>query len=323
MIDIDALEDIIRGNLADSGGDACRLLHGRGRSVPGWEQVAIDYFHPLLLITVFDEFEEDWLQALADKLHEWSTTYEVSAIALQSRYRGHSSLDGQLQLLWGQLPRKPVARETGLDFGLQLEQRQNIGFFLDMAAARNWLRERAADKRVLNLFAYSCAFSVVACAGGASRVVNLDMSSAALRLGQQNHQRNGFNAGVSYLAHNLFRSWSKLRRSGPFDIVVVDPPSRQPGSFVAEQDYRKVISRLGPLCAPGADVLLCLNSPHLESAFLTELVAEYAPELEFRQRLPNPPQFVDENEELSLKVLWFNYVGSTIETANSASPVGS
>lgn len=314
MIDINDIEDIVRANLADSGGDACRLLHGRGRCIQGWEQLSIDYFHPLILITVFEEFDATWLAQLTEKLREWSSACNVEAIALQSRHVGNT----QLQVLWGKLPRKPVAREAGLDFGLQLEQRQNIGFFLDMAQARHWLRQRSEGKRVLNLFAYTCAFSVVACAGGATRVVNLDMSSAALRLGQQNHQRNGFNAGVSYLAHRLFKSWSKLRRSGPFDIVVVDPPSRQRGSFVAEEDYGKVLSKLPALCAPDADVLLCLNSPHLESSFLTELVAEYAPQLEFRQRLANPQQFVDENVELSLKVLWFNYRGSTTGTTNSA-----
>jgi 23S rRNA (cytosine1962-C5)-methyltransferase len=315
MIEISEIEDIVCANLADCNGDACRLLHGRGRSVPGWEQLSIDYFHPLILITVFEEFETSWLAQLAGKLQQWGRLREVEAIALQSRY---SSNNSELQVLWGKLPRKPVAREAGLDFGLQLEQRQNIGFFLDMAQARHWLRQRSAGKRVLNLFAYTCAFSVAACAGGASRVVNLDMSSAALRLGQQNHQRNGFSTGVSYLAHNLFKSWSKLRRSGPFDIVVVDPPSRQRGSFVAQEDYGKVLSKLAAVCAADADVLLCLNSPHLESIFLMELAAEHAPQLEFRQRLENPRQFVDENVELSLKVLWFSYREITTETASSA-----
>ena len=39
-------------------------------------------------------------------------------------------------------------------------------------------------------------------------------------------------------------------------LVIVDPPSRQPGSFVAEKDYPRLVSRLPSLCEEGADLLL-------------------------------------------------------------------
>lgn len=297
------LAELIRGRLLDSGGEACRLLHGRGRCYPGWEQLCVDYFHPIILITLFEEHEIGPLQELLSLIKAFAEPAGVSGIAIQHRNRQ----DNPLEIVHGELPRKPVAIEAGLRYGLQLGGRQNSGFFLDMAEARRWVAGQASAKRVLNLFAYTCAFSVVARAAGAERVVNLDMSSAALRQGQQNHQRNGINNGVSYLAHDLFRSWGKLRRQGPFDLLIVDPPSRQPGSFVADQHYARVVSKLPGLCAPGAAVLLCLNSPHLESEFLLQTVREQAPQLEFRQRLGNPAAFEDVNPELNLKVMQFSY----------------
>jgi len=303
---LDELKQLIETRLADSEGDACRLLHGRGRCYPGWEQLSVDYYHPVILVTLFDDLDPEALSELLQVLQCSGEAQGVNAIAIQYRHRR----DTPLELYWGELPRKPVARENGLQFGLQLGGRQNSGFFLDMAAARAWLGQHCEDKSLLNLFAYTCAFSVVARAAGATRVVNLDMSSGALRQGQQNHQRNGINSGVSYLAHDLFRSWGKLRRQGPFDLIIVDPPSRQPGSFIAEQHYGRVIARLPLLCAPDARVLLCLNSPHLESDFLLDAVAEQAPQLQFCQRLPNPEAFVDINPELSLKVLEFSYLDS-------------
>lgn len=306
MNNLGRVGELVRENLQRSGGDATRLLHGRGQTVPGWEQVAIDYFHPLVLVTLFAAPEPEWQAQLVEALQEWTAAAGVECIALQARY----TTDTPLLIAHGVLPRKPVAVEQGLQFGLQLAARQNIGFFLDMEQARRWVASVAGGKRVLNLFAYTCAFSVVARAAGALQVVNLDMSSAALRLGQQNHQRNGINSGVSYLSHNLFRSWSRLRRAGPFDLLVVDPPTSQRGSFVAASDYRKVIAKIPELCARDAEVLLCLNSPHLESSFLRDLVAENAPQLEFIERLPNPPQFPDTNPELGLKVLRFTYTGS-------------
>ncbi|MCZ6830506.1 MAG: class I SAM-dependent methyltransferase [Gammaproteobacteria bacterium] len=303
---LERVGQLVRANLECADGDATRLLHGRGRTVPGWEQVAIDYFHPLVLVTLFAAQQAGWLNRLIAALWDWAAASGVECIAVQSRFAS----DTPLQVLRGELPRKPLAVEAGLQYGLQLGGRRNIGFFLDMAQARRWLAGVAAGKRVLNLFAYTCAFSVVARAAGAVQVVNLDMSSAALRMGQQNHQRNGINSGVSYLSHKLFRSWSKLRRAGPFDIVIVDPPSRQPGSFVAATDYRRVVAKLPELCAPDAEILLCLNSPHLETAFLRELAADNAPQLQFVERLPNPPQFADTHPERSLKVFRFRYCDS-------------
>jgi 23S rRNA (cytosine1962-C5)-methyltransferase len=293
----------VENNLAGAAGDARRLFHGRGRRFEGLEHVSIDYFHPLVLITLFAEVEQDWLDQLSVDLLALIQPRGLTGLVLQRRNRK----DVAVEVLWGELPHKPTAQECGLHYGLQLGGRQNLGFFLDMAMARQWLAERAAGKRVLNLFAYTCAFSVVARAAGARTVVNLDMSASALRQGQQNHQRNGILDGTRFLSHDLFRSWGKLRRLAPFDVLVVDPPSRQPGSFIAEKDYRRVIAKLPGLCADGAELLLCLNSPHLESSFLCELVAEHAPDLEFQERLPNPPQFADENPELSLKVLSYRY----------------
>jgi 23S rRNA (cytosine1962-C5)-methyltransferase len=284
---------------AVDGSDARRLFHGRGRCHAGLEHVSIDWFQPALLVTLFSpEPELDELVAL---LRGWGEPLGVEGIAVQRR-----DLDGApLATAWGVLPRKPVAVENGLRFGIQLGGRQNPGFFLDMAQARRWLENVVAGRSVLNLFAYTCAFSVVARRAGASRVVNLDMSAAALRQGQQNHQRNSLPGDVRYLPHDLFRSWARLGRDGPYDVVIVDPPSRQPGSFVAERDYPRVVRRLPGLCAEGADVLLCLNSPHLGPGFLLEMAQSEAPGLAFVERLPNPAAFRDVDEEASLKVLHF------------------
>ena len=181
---------------------------------------------------------------------------------------------------------------------------QNHGLFLDMACGRQWLREHAKRACVLNLFAYTCAFSVAALQGGASEVVNVDMAAGALAIGQHNHQLNALN-GARFLAHDLFKSWGKVKRMGPYDIVVADPPSYQKGSFVASKDYARLVRRLPELLAPGGQALLCLNAPELPSRFLLDLVATEAPELRFVERLGNPPSFADGDAEKALKVMLF------------------
>lgn len=50
-------------------------------------------------------------------------------------------------------------------------------------------------------------------------------------------------------------------------------------------------------------MLLCLNAPELDTAFLRQQMQEAAPELVFEQRLPNPEAFADASPERALKVL--------------------
>ncbi len=171
---------------------------------------------------------------------------------------------------------------------------------------RHWVQQHVATHprlKVLNLFAYTCAFSVVALQAGAKQVVNVDMSHGAMAIGQQNHALNDLTTGASFLMHDIFKTWGKITRSGPYDLVIVDPPSYQKGSFVATKDYARLIRRLPELLAPGGHALLCLNAPELGVDFLQEQMQALAPELNFVQRVANPVVFADVSPERSLKVL--------------------
>jgi 23S rRNA (cytosine1962-C5)-methyltransferase len=172
-----------------------------------------------------------------------------------------------------------------------------------MAEGRRWVRAHARGQAVLNLFAYTCAFSVVALQGGATSVINLDMAAGALAIGQRNHALNGVQAGARFLAHNLFHSWGKVSRLGPYGLVIVDPPAYQKGSFVARKDYPRLLRRLPELLAPGGRALLCLSAPELPLAFLQAGLAQEAPSLVVEQRLPNPQVFADVADDRALKVL--------------------
>jgi 23S rRNA (cytosine1962-C5)-methyltransferase len=203
----------------------------------------------------------------------------------------------------GSVPETHTVSEDGARYRINLLRGQNHGLFLDMAEGRRWVRAHAQGHKVLNLFAYTCAFSVAALQGGAKEVVNLDMAQGALTTGQQNHQLNGITSGAKFLAHDLFSSWGKVTRMGPYGLVIADPPSFQRGSFVANKDYARLVRRLPDLLRPGGHALLCLNAPEIPETFLRERVAAEAPELEPLQRLPNPAAFADVSSDRSLKVL--------------------
>ena len=291
----------------EPGTDVRRIFHGRGGRYPGCEHLLLDAYPPVWLLTAFEPVPQEQLDAvhaaLAQRLHAIAPEQALNWV-YQCRGKGGA----ETRLMAGAVPEPHVVQEDGARYRVHLLKGQNHGFFPDMAEGRRWVRQyipTVQRARVLNLFAYTCSFSVAALQAGARQVVNVDMSQGALATGQQNHQLNGISTGASYLAHDLFSTWGKVSRAGPYDLIIVDPPSYQKGSFIATKDYAKVMRRLPDLLMPGGHVLLCLNAPELGTDFLRDQMQELAPQLQFLRRVPNPPVFADVDEERSLKVLLY------------------
>lgn len=301
---IDTLQQHLLTALSPPPEETRRLFHGRGRCWPGLEQITADWLQGVLLVALFREPPEGQLAELEAMLLGLAAhpVWPGAAILIQHRYLP----DSPGQWLSGEPCEHKVIVEDGLRYQLDLGQKQNNGLFLDMRYGRRWVREHAAGKRVLNLFAYTCGFSVAAIAGEAAHVLNLDMSRAALARGRDNHRLNGHDLSrVGYLGHELFKSWGKVRKSGPYDLIIIDPPSFQKGSFALTQDYAKILRRLPELLVDGGTVLACVNDPGIGPAFLIQGMAENAPGLRFVERLENAPEFPDVDVDGGLKALVF------------------
>ena len=299
--------------------DACRIFHGRGGLYPVCEQWTLDAYPPIFVLTSFAPATDDQLTAIGAALQaRWQQIAppdQAQSLTWVFQQRGQAARPqarSDTLLMAGSVPDPHIVTEGPALFLVHVLRGQNHGLFLDMAEGRRWVREFAADFRqsegrgakALNLFAYTCAFSVAALQGGAAHVTNLDMARGALATGQQNHQLNGLAPqGASFLAHDLFNSWGKVTRGGPYDLVIADPPSYQKGSFVATKDYARLLRRLPDLLTPGGHALLCLNAPELPMSFLHDLVREHAPDLSFIERVTNPGVFADSDEDRGLKVV--------------------
>lgn len=280
-----------------------RVFHGRGGAYKGFRHLSIDSIGTILSVALY--FDEPNESALIEMLIAFVKESKYQRLLIQRRYlKGAPS-----ELLLGELPQDMYILENGIKIKVNLLNNQNSGYFADMKNGRSFVRENAKDKRVLNLFAYTCAFSLAAKFGGAYEVVNVDMSKGALKLGMANHSLNNLEPrGVSYLPYNILKSLSALKRKGPFDLIIIDPPTFQKGSFEVTKDYIKIIKKLPEIASEEALLLACLNAPNLESDFLIELIREHAPCFEFVKRLDNLAEFASEDEAKSLKNLTFKRV---------------
>jgi 23S rRNA (cytosine1962-C5)-methyltransferase len=306
---IQSIQDFQASNTSE----AYRVFHGRGGSFSGCEHITLDWFPPVLLLTSYNQelSKQDLaeiMQTVVEKNYSRSISdgappYNDPDHSVNLVYQFRSPTNATTTILKGEIPNPHVISENGMKFLVRLDRSKNHGIFLDMANGRTWLQQRASGKHVLNLFAYTCGFSIAALSGGAESVVNVDMVNGVLKTGQQNHELNQLTAGARFLAHDIFKSWGKIRKLGPYDIIVADPPSYQKNSFVAKKDYGKIVRRLPDLLSEGGEVLLCLNAPELETQWLVNIVTEEAPSLLFVERLENPPSFPSMDIERSLKVL--------------------
>ena len=280
-----------------------RLFHGRGALYgEDWRFLTIDSIDDILSVAFYFSITEDEEIELLKMLKSYIKDSQHVVLLLQRRYLAKSPTE----ILVGELKNDLYVRENGLKIKLNLISNQNNGYFPDMKNGRAFIKSISKDKKVLNLFSYTCAFSLSAMSGDASSVVNMDMAKGALNTGRENHHLNNIDTkAVKFYPHNILKSFSRIKRDGPFDIIIIDPPTLQKGSFEASKDYNKIIKRLDTFTSENATVLACLNSPDLDESFIIDIFHEFAPSFKFIQRLTNVDEFKSLDENRSLKNLVF------------------
>ena len=121
---------------------------------------------------------------------------------------------------------KWMARENGLRFIVNLSDYLDTGLFLDHRQTRQMVRQEAAGKNVLNLFAYTGAFTVYAAAGEAQSTTTIDLSKTYIEWAKDNMNLNGFSqAHHHFLQTDVLQYLAKPPAGAMFDLVILDPPT--------------------------------------------------------------------------------------------------
>lgn len=279
-----------------------RIFHGRGQLFPEYSHVCMDWYPPVVFVSAYDPIENrvevlSWLRGV-DKLSQ------IKTVMLQKRYERNSAAE----ILYGESKTRVIVEENGLKFEILLGKQQNTGLFLDMQPLRVWLRENSKDKKVLNLFSYTCSLSVATLAGGARSVVNVDLSKTSMRWGERNHDLNGQDKDtITSLPFNVFTSWGRIKQEGRYDLVIIDPPTYQRNSFSAERDYGTVLKKMRSLCSDEATIIAALNSPFLDEQFLLDKFERHVPKAKFVELMAAAPEFLDRFPERALKIFRFEF----------------
>lgn len=301
-MNIKELEKIIITNSSNKNEEFKRLFHGRGGCYDGFEFLTVDSIDKVLYIVFFNEINEKLEKELFEIFFNLYKTYDWDCVILQRRY----ILKEQSIVLYGEIPLEVSAIEFGLKYKLNLLSSRNIGYFGDMKNGREFVIKNAKDRKVLNLFSYTCPFSIAALRGDAKLVVNVDMSKGALTIGRTNHHINNFSTkDVKFMPYNILKSWSRIKKSGPYDLIIIDPPTFQKGSFVATNDYEKIVKRLNSLASDDCLVVAATNSPDINTQYIKDIFLNHAHEFTYIKRLDNNIEYPSVDSEKSLKNLIF------------------
>jgi 23S rRNA (cytosine1962-C5)-methyltransferase len=174
------------------------------------------------------------------------------------------------------LPSTAVVREAGTQYSLDFSAGYSHGLFLDQRANRAFLR-RVTPKKVLNTFAYTCSFSVVAALAGAE-TLSVDLSKKSLDRGRENFALNGIETGAGhrFIADDVLEMLPRLSRRGEkFDAIILDPPTFSRGNqgrrWQVEEHFEDLLNAALEMAAPNARVLLSTNCTALDARALERM----------------------------------------------------
>lgn len=179
-----------------------------------------------------------------------------------------SGLDQQYGV-YGRSQHTRLVQEHNLTFEVNLSDYLDTGLFLDHRPSRQSLREQAGGKRVLNLFAYTGAFTVYAIAGGAQQTTTVDLSQTYCQWAERNLAHNGFSAGKQHriVAQDCLQYLKDAgKRREQYDWIVCDPPTfsnskkMSASSFSVDRDHGKLLMDCYRLLVPKGTILFSNNS---------------------------------------------------------------
>jgi 23S rRNA (cytosine1962-C5)-methyltransferase len=246
--------------------NAYRMVNGEGDGLPG---ITVDHYAGYLMLQLFTSAWDVHLDKIrnaaqlvfaATGIYRKLRPQETRALEAKKKTKGYSRL-----IAGEEAPVPLMVEENGLNYLVDMREGLNTGLFPDQRRNRQMLMPHVAGKRVLNLFAFTGAFSVAAAAAGAKKVTSVDVSEKYLGVARENFSINRLNPKKhEFIVADVFATLEQMRDEGrSFDIIIFDPPSfstTKKSLFSTQGGTAKLAAATLPLLAENG--LLACSSNH-------------------------------------------------------------
>jgi len=257
-----------------------RLVFGESDGLPG---LTVDRFGDVIVAQTttagMERLKDDIGAAIVKVLKPAALVWKNDA-----GVRALEQLPEYADVAYGELKAPVLAREGGLEFEVDVIGGQKTGWFYDQRANRDLLAPFVRDARVLDMFSYLGGWGLRAAAAGASEVICVDASAAAVDAITRNAQRNGLGERVKALKADAFDHLKALRETRErFDVVVLDPPAfvkRKKDFAEGRIAYRRINEMAMQILARDGILITCSCSYHMSRTALLEAVQQAARHLD-------------------------------------------
>jgi len=258
------------------GGTGCRLVFSETDQLSG---LTIDWYDGFGLVQFTSlalyQFREALVGCLQQELQPkgiWLRTEKGMREA-----EGLEAVDG---LVSGEEPPRPLfIQENGLQFGIDVQQGQKTGFYLDQRHTRQALARYTQGHQVLDAYCFSGGMGMSAVKnGGAVQSLGIDTSDAALNLAAANAELNEVADRCTFQRGDVrvvLKAMAEEQRQ--FDTVILDPPrmARTRGGLQrAFRGYVKLNLQGISVLRPGGILITCSCSGLVSRQQFHEVVAE-------------------------------------------------
>ncbi|HLH56366.1 MAG TPA: pseudouridine synthase [Verrucomicrobiae bacterium] len=305
--------------------NAYRLIHGASDGCPGWY---VDRLGSFILSQSSAELTPERharLRRLADHFSARGVYHKTLAVG---PLRHDKQASSPRLVLGSSAPARFDILENGVRFQLSFEEGYSVGIFLDqrgnrmrlskghVSAGFDELFDPARPTRVLNAFAYTCAFSVCA-ARSACHATSLDLSKKYLQWGKDNFKENHLDASLhDFIFGDVFDWLRRFQKKGrKFDLILLDPPtfshSKEFGAFRVDKDFGKLAQAALPLLESGGVLFASCNAALWPAQdFVATLRTACGKRKVLREHYaPQPPDFpISRDEPAYFKSYWARLV---------------
>ncbi|WP_033084323.1 class I SAM-dependent methyltransferase [Colwellia psychrerythraea] len=255
-----------------------RLIAGESDGLPGVTIDKYDNFLVCQLLSAGADFHRYTLVSCLKQLYPDCHIYERSDVDVRKK-EGLEPVTGWLTE--PQDSTECVIEEHGIKIHVDVATGHKTGFYLDQRDSRLTAGKFAKDKTILNCFSYTSTFALHCAANNAKEVINVDVSQAALDMGQRNLELNGLtDANVSFVKEDVFKLLRRYREEKRrFDMIILDPPKFVESKAQltgACRGYKDINMLAMQLLNPGGLLLTFSCSGLMEASLFQKVVADAA-----------------------------------------------
>lgn len=228
--------------------------------------VAVDIYGEYLVIQEYAApstiSEEKALQRLQEVIYFAPKVLDIPTDKVVLKTRAKQKGKNQYEKM-DRTNRMFVVQEHGAKLRVNLWDYLDTGLFLDHRKTRQLVAQKAKNKRLLNLFAYTGSVSLQAALHGASEITTVDMSNTYLEWAQDNFSINRLTSHKFQFVQADCLTWLKNNKQ-KFDLIFIDPPTfsnskRMEDSFDVQRDHVSLITDALASLAESGEIMFTNN----------------------------------------------------------------